>query len=138
VNVSEEIQRLLVTTLKADSQLMALVNNVYDHVPDETTSFAGPKLAFVSFGPSDIVDDYAECIGGETHTVQIDVWSRQVGFINAKNIVDRIKLVLSRAQLSLTDNALVEINVILARIFRDPDGATSHGVLTVELMVEVA
>lgn len=117
---------------------MALINNVYDHVPDDAVSFADPKQAYVSFGPLDIVDDYAQCIDGETHTVQIDVWSRQVGFINAKNIVDRIKRVLARAHLSLTSNALLETNITLARIFRDPDGVTSHGVLTVELMVEVA
>lgn len=135
MNVSEEIQRLLFDTLKADAELMALVNGVYDTVP--ATAFSAPKLAFVSFGSSDIVDDYAQCLDGETHSVQIDVWSRQVGYLNCKNIVDRVKRILNRASLTLTDNALVESNVTLTRVFRDSDGVTNHGVVTVELMVEV-
>ena len=138
MTISEEIQKLLLDTLKADAGLMALVNGVYDSPPVDTVRFAKPKEAFISFGPVDVVDDFAECIDGETHTVQIDVWSRTVGYIGCKRIVDTVKAILNRADLALATNALVEVKVPLARVFRDPDGVTSHGVVSVELMVEVA
>lgn len=138
MTISEEIQKLLLDTLKANTAVMALVNGVWDKRPVDTTAFATPKLACIDFGATDIVDDFAECINGETHTFQIDVWSRTVGAIGCKRVVDTVRSALNRVSLSLTTNALVEINVVLARVFDDPDGVTTHGVVTVELMVEVA
>ncbi|MBZ9653545.1 DUF3168 domain-containing protein [Phyllobacterium lublinensis] len=138
MTISEEIQKMLLDTLKGDTTLMALVNGVYDSPPTESVRFAAPKEAFISFGPADVVDDFAECIDGETHTIQLDVWSRTVGNIGCKRIVDIVKSILNRADLSLTTNALVQIRTPLVRVFRDPDGLTSHGVVSVEMMVEVA
>lgn len=138
MSISAEVQKLLLDTLKADAPLMALVNGVWDRAPTGNGPWATPKEAYIDFGATDIRDDYSECIDGETHTVQLDVWSRTVGNIGCKRIVDRIRKVLNRASLSLTENALVEVNVVLTRVFDDPDPLTTHGVVSVELMVEVS
>lgn len=138
MTIGQELQKLLLDTLKANTGVMALVNGVWDNPPADAVRFAQPKAACITFGASDVVDDFADCIDGETHTIQIDVWSRTVGMVGCKQIVDVVRKFLKRAPLQLSENALVEINIPLVRVFKDPDGLTSHGVLSVEIMVEVA
>lgn len=132
-----DLQDLILVTLKADATLMALINGVWDKVP--TNSFDAPKESYISFGPHDYVEDDAECIVGGEHTFQLDVWSRKVGFPACKQICDRAKALLHEADLTLsTSNALVEIRVPSMRILRDPDGTTSHGIITVTALIEEA
>ncbi len=128
-----EIQGLLVSTLKANAAVMALVTDVHDTVP---TNPWGTKLAYISLGPSDIVTDDVDCIDGEEHSVQLDVWSRKVGQVECKKICDAVKRALHEQELELTDNALIEIRVPNYLVMRDPDGLTIHGVVRVSLMVE--
>ena len=131
-----EVQAKVVQTLKANAPLMALVNDVYDTVG---ASPWGAKLAYVSLGPMDALIDDADCIDGEVHSMQIDVWSRAVGGKGiCKKIVDAVKRALHNADIELTDNALVEINLELYRILDDPDGLTKHGVLQFRVAVEVS
>lgn len=130
-----DLQDLILTALKADQPLMALINGVWDQPP--STAFATPKQAYVSFGPHDYVEDDEEGIVAGEHTFQLDVWSRLVGFPACKQIGDRVKVVLHEASLSIpTENALVEIRVPSIRYTRDPDGLTSHGIITVNAMIE--
>lgn len=130
---STELQTLLYATLKADIGVMALVDGVYDSVP---TSAFGAKSAYISFGPHDVIDDGSDCIESGEHTFQLDCWSRAVGQTACKNIVDAVKVALHERDLVLTNNALVEIRVTMRRVFKDPDGLTSHGVVMVSAIVE--
>ena len=132
-NPSLELQDLLLTTLKADLGVMALIDGIYDNVP--TTAF-GTKKAYISFGPHDVIDNGSDCIESGEHTFQLDCWSRTVGQVACKNIVDAVKVALHERDLTLTNNALVEIRVTMRRVFRDPDGQTSHGVVMVSAIVE--
>lgn len=133
MNSGEELQRLLVATLKGDAPIMAIANNVYDQIP---TSPFGSKAAYISLGPVDSVEDDADCITGVSVTAQLDIWSRAVGSLECKNLTDLVRKKLHRASLALSDNALVDIRVTLTRVFRDPDGITTHGVIQVTAMVE--
>jgi len=133
MNSGEELQRLLVATLKGDAPIMAIANNVYDQIP---TSPFGSKTAYISLGPVDSVEDDADCITGVSVTAQLDIWSRAVGSLECKNLTDLVRKKLHRASLALSDNALVDIRVTLTRVFRDPDGITTHGVIQVTTMVE--
>ena len=72
------------------------------------------------------------------HTFQIDCWSRQVGAVHAKRMVDAVKAALHDRGLSLTASALVEMRVIMRRVLRDSDGITHHGVVTVQAIIEEA
>lgn len=128
-----ELQTLLYTTLKADLGVMALVDGVYDNVPANAFS---TKKAYVSFGPHDVIDDGSDCIESGEHVFQLDCWSRSVGQVACKDIVDAVKLALHERELTLINNALVEIRVFMRRVFRDPDGITSHGIVMVRAIVE--
>lgn len=130
-----DLQDLILNTLKADVALMAMINGVWDTVP--STAFDAPKLAYISFGPHDYVEDDEECITATEHTFQLDVWSRTVGFPACKKICDRVRAILHEAELEMpTENALVEIRVPAVRFMRDPDGITSHGIITVMALIE--
>jgi hypothetical protein len=128
-----ELQDLIHGTLMNDAVVMALVDGIYDRVP---ANAFGPRKAYVSFGPSDVIEDDAECIVGGTHTFQIDCWSRAYGQVACKQIVDAVKNALHERDLELADNALVEIRVDFRRVMEDPDGLTTHGVVTVTAMIE--
>lgn len=131
--VGEELQRLYYTTLTSTPAIMALANGVYDKIP---TAPFGTKTAYISFGPTDSSEDDADCISGQTITTQIDVWSRSVGSLEAKTLTDLVRKALHRKSLALSDNALVDTSVETTRVFRDPDGITTHGVITVSALVE--
>ncbi|MGX9144979.1 DUF3168 domain-containing protein [Mesorhizobium sp. 128a] len=132
-----DLQDLILNALKADALLTAMINGVWDQPPPSTTAFADPKSAYVSFGPHDYAEDDEGCIVSGTHTFQLDVWSRSVGFPVCKQIGDRIKAVLHEANFDIpTENALVEIRVPSMRYVRDPDGLTSHGIVTVTALIE--
>ncbi|TBC01425.1 DUF3168 domain-containing protein [Rhizobium ruizarguesonis] len=128
-----ELQKLLYDTLRASTAIMALAGGVYDRVPADPYK---DKTAYISFGPADVVDDGADCSVSGTHSFQLDVWSKAVGQVEAKNIVDLIYRTLHEAELALSVNALAEIRVDFRRVFTDSDGLTTHGVASVTASIE--
>ena len=126
-----EVQGLVVQTLKADAAVTALVaGRVFDQVPKDA------QFPYVSYGPSDVVEDDADCIDGLLVTFQIDAWSRTVGFPECKRITDAVRRALHQRDLPLGVNALVYLQHEITRTQRDPDGLTSHGIMTFEASVE--
>lgn len=130
---SEELQRLYYATLTGTTAIMALAKAVYDNVP---TNPFGTKTAYISFGSDDTVEDDAECIVGVSTTTQIDIWSRAVGKTECKTLTDLVRKALHKKSLTLADNALVDTNVVLTRVFKAADGLTHHGVVQVTAMIE--
>lgn len=130
-----ELHDLIRDTLKTDSAVKALVTDVYDSVPAEPARW-GAKKAYISFGPTDVVEDDAECIVGGVFTVQLDCWSRKLGSYHCKSIVDAVKTALHDHDVELANYGLVQMRITMRRVFGDPDGITQHGVVMVEAMIE--
>lgn len=132
MSASWELQTLIYGRLMADTGVQALVaDRIYDRAPE------GVQFPYISFGPSDVVEDDAECIIGRTETLQIDCWSRyQGGFKEVKNVADAVKKALHRYAGALSVNALVDMSVLTIRYFSDPDGMTSHAAISLEARVE--
>lgn len=133
-----ELQGEIVTALKANPGVAALVGaRVYDIVPSEEdrVSKTGAAFPYISLGPTDEVSDDTDCTDGFEITLQIDCWSRKQGFPEARQIADAVRQAL-KPELTLTDNALVYLQHITTRTFRDPDGLTSHAALTFEAFAE--
>lgn len=133
MNSSEELQRLYYTTLTADTAIMAIAAGVYEDIPASPFS---SKTAYISFGAVDSTEDDAECISGQEVTMAIDIWSRAPGMLECKNLTDLVRRALHRRALTLTTNALVDTWVVLTRVFRDPDGLTTHGIVQVTARIE--
>lgn len=134
MSASNELQKLIYDRLVDDAGVHAVVaNRIYDN------PIGKDIFPYVSFGPSDVIEDDADCITGRVETIQIDCWSRyQGGFKEVKDLTDAVKKALHRYEGSFQNNALVEMTVQSIRHFRDPDGITSHGVVTVQAIVEEA
>ena len=133
-----ELQGLIIATLKASASVSALVDGVYDRPPQASIAWGGPKQAYISLGPTDIVVEDGDCIYGENHNVQIDVWSRTVGQVDTKKIVAAIKGALHDQAFSFTDNGFVEMLLKNYRIMADPDGMTTHGSMQFECMIDAS
>lgn len=133
MSVSAELQKLYFDTLSGDAAIMAIAAGVFDRVP---SSPFGTKTAYITLGASDSTDDTAECIDGQEINTTIHCWSRAVGKVECKRLTDLVRRKLHRANLSLTENALVFFEVESTRVFDDPDGITTHGVVQVRAAVE--
>lgn len=129
---SNALQRLIFQRLTSFTPLVALIGTRVVDPPrvDEVTPY-------VSFGPSDWQEDDADCIVGRVETIQLDIWSTaQDGQREAKDICDAVKKALHDYEADLGDHALASMRVPTVRVFRDPDGTTTHGVVQVEAVIE--
>lgn len=132
MSTSNSLQKLIFDLLVADAGVGALVGDkIYD---DPSSTIAAP---YITFGASDFAPDDHECIDGRVETVQLDVWSEaQDGKRECKAIVDAVRSCLHDATGDLEVGALVTMRVALARVFKDPDGRTTHGVIQIEAEIE--
>lgn len=135
-DASLELQDAIVKRLKADATMTSLVGNrVYDRVP------AGPngitaEFPYVSWGPEQEVPEYADCIDAAEIFVTLNVWSRAVGYAEAKKISAAIRASLHDAELTLTDNGFVYLEYDGRRLLRAADGETSQAVVTFRAGIE--
>ncbi len=130
--LGDELQRAVYERLRADAGVIAVVGDrVHDNRP------AAAQFPCVTFGPSDAIEDDAECIIGEVETLQLDCWARANGRIGpVKPVVKAVRAALHKRDLALTGGTLVDMRVTMTRAFMDPDGITAHGVVMVEMIVE--
>ena len=128
---SLELQIAIVSRLKATAAVADLIaDRVFDSVPDDA------DFPYVTVGEGDETSDDADCIDGFEISLDVDVWSREVGFPEAKRISDEIRRALKSPDLVLQTNLLVEFRHRQTRFLRDPDGLTSHAVMTFEGFAE--
>lgn len=127
-----ELQGAILTRLKAVSAVTTLIGQrIYDAVP------ATPSFPYVSFGPSDEISDDSDCIAADDIAIQIDAWSRATGFPEVKNIAAAVRAALREYEFTLSANAFVSLQHRQTRIFRDPDGLTSHAAMEFRAIVEI-
>lgn len=128
---SYELQVAIVTRLRATPAVSDLVGTrIYDQVPD------GAIFPYITIGPADETSDNADCIDAFELSIDVDVWSRDLGFKESKEISNAVRKALKSPDLELLTNALVFFNHRQTRSFRDEDGLTSHAVMTFEGIAE--
>lgn len=132
-----ELQGAVVAAIKADFGVANIVGaRVFDHVPRSLTGDVSATFPFVGWASDDAQTEDIDCIDGQTVSFDIDCWSRQPGFPEVRRLSDAVRAALHNAELALADNAIVSIRHDQTRTFRDPDGLTSHAVLTFEAILE--
>jgi hypothetical protein len=132
MSVSVALQDFILARLLADSTVASLVaNRIWDGPPPN------PEFPYISIGPSDFVPDDADCIDMREETIQIDCWSREQGRKwPCRQIVDAVVNVLRHADGDLSNGALVETRINLARVIDDPDGIMAHGIVQFTAIIE--
>lgn len=126
-----ELQGVIIAALKADPAVAALIGpRAYDTIPDQ------PTFPYVSYGPGDSVEDDADCIATDIVTIQLDAWSRTVGYPEVRRVADAVRRALHDKDFTLATNALVFLQHRITRVMRDPDGLTNHAAISLEAYVE--
>ncbi|KAA9369560.1 DUF3168 domain-containing protein [Ochrobactrum quorumnocens] len=132
MSVSVSLANFVISSLKDDPIVASLVSSrIWDHPP------ADREFPYISLGPDNFRVEDADCIPMREQTLQIDCWSRENGKKwPCKEIVDSVVNVLRNIDGDLTDGALVETRIDLARVIDDPDGITSHGIVQFTAIIE--
>lgn len=129
---SLELQKAIVARLRADAAVTALVaGRVYDAPP------ISPVFPYITLGEADVLVQRADCYDGSECSMSVHGWSRATGFPEVKRIAAAVRASLHEAPLELADGErLVDVEVTDNRALRDPDGLTSHAVVTVRAFTE--
>lgn len=132
-----ELQSAVVAAIKAADGVANIVGGrVFDHVPRSLTGEVTATYPFVGWAADDALTEDIDCVDGLTVTFDVDCWSREPGFPEVRRLAHAVRAALHNAELALSDNAIVSIRHDQTRTFRDPDGLTSHAVLTFEAILE--
>ena len=115
------------------SQVAAVSNRVFDRVPADVV------FPYIELGEFQTVDDGAQCHDGQEVYATLHVWSRAVGQVEAKALAGAVRGSLHEAELDLgADWQFLEIAHQDTRYLKEPDGLTSHAVLTFRALVAAA
>lgn len=107
---------------------------IYDRPPQSVT------FPYVEIGESQAIPDDVSTTTAEpgddgvAETLDLHVWSREAGQKEAKDIAAAIKFALHGQSLAVDGRASALAWVRSIRMLRDPDGKTTHGVVTVEIV----
>ena len=107
-------------------------NNVFDSVP---TANPYPRIT-VGLGQS--LPAPADCRDATESVLQIDAWSRAVGYPEVKTIADQIRGRLHDGELTISGHELELMTVELLDYSRDPDGLTSRARMSLRVLTSPA
>lgn len=126
------LQGAIYSALASNSGVDALVGDrIYDAVPRQ------PVYPYVTIGNVQAVDDSADCTDGEEAFVQINVYTRSVGLVEAKQIGGALKDALHDQPLAMpTGLRLLSIRFRDAGYRTEPDGLTGRGIIQFVALTE--
>lgn len=125
------LQDALIKALKVSGALPTVVGGrVYDQVPGK------PDYPLVSLGDGQVLPDKAECIDGVEVFLQIDVWSRKVGYAETKQIAAAVIAALDEVDLTVVGFDVVVFELSGVQYMRDPDGLTRHAAITFRSLIQ--
>ncbi len=129
---SLEMQGAMFTVLHSDAAVSSFVaRRIYDRVPETTT------FPYLQFGSFQTLDDGAECIDATEVFATIHVWSRTVGQVEAKRIASAVRAALHDKPLALSSFRVVDLRHRSTVMTADPDGESTHGVITFRALIDL-
>lgn len=127
---SLELQAAIVAALKNSPAVTALVGNrIYDAVPSNAT------FAYISLGDCQVLPDKADCLDGAEVFLQVDVWSRAVGYPESKTIAKAVVDKLDDQPLTVAGHDVVIFEHQSTQYLRDPDGLTRHAAVSMRALI---
>lgn len=124
------LQSSIITALKAASAVTTLVSvRIFDDVP------TAPGFPYIAYGEGQTVgDDTDGCGDGSEIFVDINVWSRTIGFTECKRIADAVRTALKTAP-SISGATVSVVEYRGTRYLRDPDGLTKHAIVEFRYLI---
>ncbi|EJF91680.1 DUF3168 domain-containing protein [Bartonella tamiae] len=131
-SLTNELQYKIVQILRNDKDVQSFVDKrIFDQVPEDAS------FPYISIGSFDITTTPYDCFEIEDVSIQIDVWSRSVGFVEMREISHAVRHCLHNKDFELPNNAAILFIHQISRELRDPDGLTSHAALTFNAVVQI-
>lgn len=125
------MQQAIVAALRGDETVSALIDGrIYDAAPAKVAK------PYITIGPCDLVGADADCIDGDVISQQIDIWSIEPGQAQCRTICGAVRKVLRRLQCD-QGGLRFEIEHQSTRVLDDADGITTHGVVTVQAIIDI-
>lgn len=132
IEPSLALQKAVVAALKADAALQGLVGGrVFDRVPGDAA------YPYVSLGDETVVDDGDQCHAGAETSLTLDVWSDEVGRVQAKQIAARVAAVLD-AELAVDGHQVVVHAIEQVRHFPGTPDLIAHSAVVVRYVTAPA
>lgn len=127
-----DVQQGLYAVLAGDAALGALVQGVFDRVPE------GQAYPYVEIGEATEVPFRTLGRAGSDATITLHVWSRAGGFRETKQILSRLHELLDGKQLVAGMRSTVLMLLDDTRTLRDSDGLTRHGIARYRVVTQEA
>jgi hypothetical protein len=124
------LQGAVFAALRANGALPAVVaGRIYDEVPPV------PTFPYVTVGDGQIIgDDTEDCGDGSEIFIQVDAWSRAVGYPEVKSIAAAIRTAL-KIPIALSGFEVSVIQFQQCQYLRDPDGKTRHAAIQFRYLI---
>lgn len=118
--IGPQLQKAVVARVKGQT---SAGQRVYDR--------AAPSASFpyIELGDEVSVNESDQCAELFDVSLDLHVWSRSVGKVEAKQIGEAVRQALS-ADIAVDDYHVIEQTIESGRVITDPDGLTAHAVLT--------
>ncbi|MCH8172470.1 MAG: DUF3168 domain-containing protein [Proteobacteria bacterium] len=121
------------TALVGNPTLLALVQGVFDHVPQDISY---PYVAIGELVETEFNDDDAPA--GVTASLTVHCYSRKRGRKETHDIQAEIQTALHRATLAASGFNFVSIDHEQSQSFTDADGITRHGIVEFKIIMTEA
>jgi len=122
------LQGAYVARLKA--QVSEVANRVYDRIP------ATAIFPYFQIGDIQTISDGADCLDSTELFVTLHIWSRAGGQEETRRLASAVRAALHEWLPELAGFRVVEHEHRDTRTLDDPDGVTSHGVMTFRALID--
>lgn len=124
--IGPQLQKAIYDALKAAN---VAGGRVYDSIP------AAATFPYIELGNEQSIDDGDQCADMFDVFHDIHVWSRKPGQVEVKQIGEAVRQTLA-ADLVVANYAVILSEFENSRVMMDPDGITSHAVLTFRFLLQ--
>ncbi len=115
---------------RLQDQVAEVQDRVYDRVP------ATAIFPYLEIGEIQTISDGADCLDSTEVFVTLHVWSRAVGQVEARRLAAAARTALHGWLPALEGFRVVEHEHRDTRTLDDPDGVTSHAVLSFRALID--
>lgn len=127
---TEALQQAIYDRLNGVTEITDAVTGIYTKVPQAAQSEDGSAFPFVTIGPFTPTPWNTDDTKGVTVLADVGVWSRSNSDLARRSISDDVYDALDRYQLSITGANTVDCLFENMVELDDPDGVTTHSILT--------
>ena len=122
-------QQAIYTALTGDSTLMALIQGVFDNVPDNQT------FPYITIGEGDWNDRGSHSTEGLTGSITINTWSQARGRKTVLDIQAEIDRILHNTNVSISGWSIISLRRDFSTILVEDDNLTYHGVSRFKILI---